>query len=154
MSDKELITDVDALLDGTLDDLADMPEFKPFPVGTHKIKPHLESKKINGFSAIEFKVTAIETIELPSGSQDAPLAAGDSTNILYFLTHKNPKTMELGQGQFKELMKVCATAFGPDTNRNLIAKLNEMDEVVVVMGQRTQKDTGRVFNSIEMLHIT
>ena len=37
MTEQTLNLDIDNLLDGTLDDLADAPEFKPFPLGAHKI---------------------------------------------------------------------------------------------------------------------
>lgn len=153
MSDKDIITDVDALLDGTLDDLADMPEFKPFPVGTHKVKPKLEIKKIDGFSAVEVKLTAIETLELPSGSEESPLAAGDNTNVLYFLNHSNLQVAEMGQGGFKELMKIAAEKFGAKPNRQLIEDLNSCDEVVVVTGQRKNKEKTKTFTSIENMVI-
>jgi hypothetical protein len=136
MSDKQLNLDVDALLDGTLDDLADMPEFKPFPIGTHRCIINLERKKVNKDTAIEVKLTAKETMELPSGSDDKPLADGDNTNVLYFLTHENPQVAEMGQGGFKELMKVAAEKYGAKSNRDLMAELNG-SEVLVVTGKRS-----------------
>lgn len=148
MSDKQINMDVDALLDGTLDDLADMPEFKPFPVGTHKVVFKAEVKKVGKDTAVEVGMTAIETVELPSGSEDQPLAAGDNTNVLYFLTHSNPQVAEMGQGQFKELMKSVAEHFGAKKNSDLIADLNGA-EGLVVTGIRQNKEKTKKYTTIE-----
>lgn len=148
MSDKQINMDIDSLLDGTLDDLADMPEFKPFPVGTHKVTFKAEIKKIEKDTAVEVGMVAIETVELPAGSEDTPLAAGDNTNILYFLTHSNPKVAEMGQGQFKELMKQVAEHFGAKSNRELVECLNGA-EGLVVTGQRQNKDKTKSYTTIE-----
>lgn len=159
MNTKTLNTDIDSLLDGTLDDLADMPEFKPFPVGTHKVKVGLEIKDVDSqgkkCKAVELTLTAIETVELAAGSEEPPLSPGDSTNLLYFLTHPNPKTAELGQGQFKELMKSMAEHFGAKSNRELIEEANGA-ECLVVTGKRF-KDKGKpeqkVYTTVEALTV-
>ena len=44
---------IDSILDSTLDDLADMPEFKPFPAGAHKCTFDFEAKTINGKPAVK-----------------------------------------------------------------------------------------------------
>lgn len=142
----ELNMNIDALLDGTLDDLADLPEFKPFPAGTHKCTLKLEVKKIKNDTAVEVGLTAIETVELADSSQ-TPLAAGDSTNVLYFLTHSNPKVAEIGQGQFKELMKSLAEHFGAKSNRELMADGNGA-EVLVVTKQRANKEKTKMYTEI------
>lgn len=149
---ENLNLNIDSLLDGTLDDLADMPEFKPFPVGTHKVTLKMEVKKINDDHAVEVGLTAIETIEQPAGATEPPLQPGDSTNVLYFLTNKNPKVAELGQGQFKELMKALAEHFGAKPNRELIADANGA-EVLVVTGRRMNKDKTKSYTTIEGLTV-
>lgn len=142
---------IDQLLDGTLDDLADMPEFKPFPPGTHRITLKIEVKKVNEDTAAEVSMTALETIELadPTGT---PLAAGDSTNVLYFLSHKNPKVAEMGQGQFKELMKALAEHFGAKSNRELIAEGNGA-ECIVVTSLRSNKEKTKTYTAIDALQV-
>lgn len=152
MSDKQINMDIDTLLDGTLDDLADMPEFRPFPTGIHKCTVNMEVKEVSGQRAVEVKLTAIETVELPSGSEDTPLNAGDSTNVLYFLTHSNPKVAEMGQGGFKELMKVAAAHFGSKSNRELIADMNGA-ECLVSTTTRQNKDKTKSFTGIDSIQI-
>lgn len=148
----ELIMNIDALLDGTLDDLADMPEFKPFPVGLHKCIINLEPKVVDKQHAVEVKLTAVETVELPAGSEEQPLQTGDNTNILYFLTHKDVKVAEMGQGGFKEIMKVAAEKFGVKPNRELMADLNGC-EVLVVTTQRSNKDRTQKYTKLDSIQI-
>lgn len=133
----EINMNIDALLDGTLDDLADLPEFKPFPPGTHRCTLKMEIKKIDKNTAVEVGLTALGTEELADTS-DTPLSPGDNTSVLYFLTHTNPKAAEIGQGGFKNLMKSLAEHFGAKSNRELMEEGNGA-EVLVVTGYRLAK---------------
>ena len=146
----EINMDVDALLDGTLDDLADMPEFKPFPIGSHRAIISMEVKKIGDFPAVELTLKAIETIELPAGSEEAPLNKDDSTNLAFFLKHSNPKVAEMGQGQFKEIMKVAAAKFGAKSNRELIEECKGV-EALIVTGQRKNKEKTKTYTTLEAI---
>jgi hypothetical protein len=152
MSDKQINMDVDALLDGTLDDLADMPEFKAFPNGLHRCAIKMETKKIDGFTAVEVKLTAKETVELPAGSEEQPLQAGDNTNLLYFLNHKDPKVAEFGQGGFKIIMAAAAQHFGAKTNRELMADMNAA-EVLVVTKKRSNKEKTQTYTAIDSIAV-
>ena len=93
---------IDSLLDGTLDDLADAPEFKPFPAGTHKVTISIVQKKIGTHPAFEVAMKAVETIEL-SNSEETPLAAGATTSVAYMMDN------DLGQGNFKKILASLAS---------------------------------------------
>lgn len=141
---------VDAILDGTLDDLADMPEFKPFPAGTHAVTLKIVDKtakkdRVNGHPGFEFKMTAVETIEL-ADSSETPLVAGAETSVLYLLDN------EIGQGAFKNVMKAAVEAFGPKTNRELLADLQGAT-VAVVTRLRENKDKTRKFTDLVELKV-
>lgn len=140
MTNVTLNTNIDSLLDGTLDDLADLPEFKPFPPGVHRGTIKLAVKEIGDkkHKAVEVALTAIETIEQPAGSEEV-VSPGQSDKVLYFLTHDNPKVAEIGQGQFKELMKSFAEHFGAQSNRDLMAAA-EGSEVMFATSLRTDKN--------------
>ena len=137
--------DVDAMLDGTLDDLADLPEFKPYPAGTHAVVLTIVDKtaaknRVNNHPGFEVKMKAVETLELAS-SDDQPLAAGAETSVLYLLD--NP----IGQGSFKKLLASAAEHFGAKTNRELIADLQGAT-VAVVTRQRQNKDKTQTYTDI------
>jgi len=142
--------DVDALLDGTLDDLADMPEFKPFPVGTHAVVLQIVDKtaakdRVNGHPGFEIRMKAVETLEL-ANSDDTPLVAGAETSVLYLLDN------EMGQGSFKKILASAAEHFGAKSNRELIADLQGAT-VAVVTKQRQNKDKTQTYTDIVELKV-
>lgn len=138
---------MDALLDGTLDDLADIPEIRTYPEGVHKVKmgwtlnhtiPNVfveKGKESSGLKKfVQFKATAIETVELPAGSTETPLEAGQPFQQLFDLTN------EYAQGNFKEIMKALAAHYGAGkTNRQLLAD-SEGAEVLLVIKHRKDKN--------------
>lgn len=137
---------MDTLLDGSLDDLADMPEIRLYPEGAHKVKmgwelnatiPTVFNVKGNESSGlkkfIKFKATAIETVELPAGSTDTPLEAGTPYQTLFDLTN------EYAQANFKVIMTALANHYGKKTNRELLAE-SEGAEVVIVIKHRKDKN--------------
>jgi len=133
---------IDSLLDGTLDDLADKPEFKPFPVGTHRvIFGKFEQKKMGTHPGIDVKVTAKETLELANPNADAPLSDGDTTNFGFILDN------EYGQGDFKMVMKAAAEKFGTKSNRELMEEMNGA-EALIVTNQRQNKEKTQTFTGL------
>ena len=149
MNAKTVNQDIDSLLDGTLDDLADMPSFKPFTPGTHKILLKLEIKKIGDNQAVEVGMKHIETMEQADPAAE-PTTPGDETSVLMFLKHPSIQAVELGQGQFKEIMKAAAEKFGAKTNRELIADCNGA-EAIVITGLREDKKKGKMYTSLNAL---
>lgn len=105
--------DINNLLDGTLDDLEDLPSFKPYPVGLHRVTTNFEQKVVNKHPSIELKFKMQETIQL-ADSTDTPPVAGDVANLLYTLDN------EFARGKFKMVMQAAAAKFGSKSNRELI----------------------------------
>jgi len=136
---------IDSLLDGTLDDLADAPEFKPFPAGTHKAIVTIIQKKIGTHPAFEVSLKAIETLEL-ANSEDTPLAKDATTSVAYMMDN------ELGQGNFKKILTSLAGHFGAKSNRELIADAQNL-EVLVVTKQRMNKDKTQSYTDIVELAV-
>jgi hypothetical protein len=129
---------LDQLLDGQLDDLADIPEFKPFPAGAHICIATLVDKatdpknRVNNHPGYELNLVAKETQEL-ANEADTPLVAGAKTSILFLLD--NP----IGQGNFKKVLQAVAEKFGGSTPRELIAHVNNL-EILIVTKVRTNKE--------------
>lgn len=122
--------DLDSILDSTLDDLADMPEFKPFPAGAHRATITLEVKAVNDIPSLDIKLEGIETVEL-SNPEDTPIKQGDSTNQLVMLKKKDGTRNEYSEGKMKELLKPLAAHFGTTTNRETIEAANGCEVLVV-----------------------
>ena len=136
---------IDSLLDGTLDDLADVPEFKPFPAGAHKVVLGITQKVINNHPAFEVSMKAVETLEL-ANSDDTPLAAGATTSVAYMMDN------ELGQGNFKRVLKALAAHFGAKSNRELIED-GQNCECVVVTKIRQNKEKTQSYTEIVELQV-
>jgi hypothetical protein len=131
------MSSIDSLLDGTLDDLADMTQIKPFPVGTHRATIKWEMKKINGNDTPIMKVKAIETVEL-SDDKDTPCSKDQTADIAFSFLKKDGTPNEIGQGQFKEIMKSLAEHYGAKSPRELMAE-SQNAEVLLTTTIRTDK---------------
>lgn len=146
--------DMDSLLDATVDQLADTPEFKPFPTGTHLCVLTLEQRnKDPKKPAISWKLTAIETIELKDAEKDQPVKAGDTCSGLFSFVKDDGTVNELAQGQFKEIMRPLSGHFKTASNRDTLAAVAEGVTVAVTMSQREGKkeNAGKFYPVIEAL---
>lgn len=156
MSNENLIQDLDALLDGTLDDLADAPEFAPFPPGVHRVTMKWERKKIDdareGY-AINFK--AIETVE--AQDPEKVVSAGQTDGTMFFLKHTNPDVAKRNQGQFKDVLRSLAEHYGTDKKNSELIELSNDAEVLIVTELREEKKegkkTGRMFMQLKALQV-
>ena len=137
MTDSVNTTSIDSLLDGTLDDLADVPEFKPFSAGAHKVIIKWHMKEISSKPVIMLNLTAVETVELKDAT-DAPIVAGDTTEVMFQLYTKDGRPNEIAQGQWKELLRPLAAHFGTKSNRETMDASNGA-ECLVVTGIRVNK---------------
>ena len=137
---------IDDLLDCTLDDLEDLPEFKPFPVGAHRVSVTLELKKINEKQGAEFDMKAIETVEL-ANTADTPLAEGDSTSSVYFLDN------EFGRGALKAVSIPLAEALGTSTIRELIDACKGVECVVVTSLRKDKNDATKFYTNIKEMQV-
>jgi hypothetical protein len=129
--------DMDDLLDGTLDDLDDMPEIKLYPDGAHVVTLSFEETEINDKPVMKVTAKGIKTEELVNKG-DMPINEGDETSSLYFLD------TEMGQGSFKELMKPLAAHFGVAKLRALI-EASQNAEVILVTKQNFVKKSGKTY---------
>lgn len=136
---------MDTLLDGSLDDLADIPEFRPYPVGAHKVKiswdpaatiPNVFNEKGKESSGlrrfVQLSAVAIETVELGEPT-DTPLAGGEKLQQNFDLTN------EYAQGAFKNIMGCLAEHYGAKSPRLLMADSQDA-EVVLVIKHRKDKN--------------
>ena len=150
-------TSIDSLLDGTLDDLADVPEFKPFPMGAHKVTIKWDIKEINSQPAIELALTAVETIELTNPETDKPVAAGDTTNVMFMLKKKDGTNNDLAQGQWKELMKPLAAHFGTTSNKATMEASNGAEVLVITDVRKSVSKTDandvKYYSSVKSLSV-
>lgn len=133
------VANIDDLLDGTLDDLADAPSFQPFPAGVHLVKLNWEVKQIGNSPAIEVKFTYQSTAELANEGDSLP-KPGDTASTAFILKKADGTKNELAEGQWKEILKSLKEGgIAGDNNRDIMANSNGAD-VMLVSGLRTDKN--------------
>ena len=158
-SNLDAMNEMDALLDGTLDDLADIPEFKPFPGGAHTVTVSWTVKEIAGQMCPELTCTYVSAVELDNPEDVVP-KAGDTCSVAYMFKRKDKTTgkmvvNELGQGQFKEVIKSLGEHF-PGANPREIMEASKGAEVMVVTKIRLDKrdkDNIKAYTDIKSLQV-
>jgi hypothetical protein len=131
-------TGMDDLLDATLDDLADLPENKPFPVGAHQAKMLLSFPKIEpgkpAKSMVICKFLYTAPLEL-ANSTDTPPNAGDESTLFFNLKKKDGTANTYGQGQLKMCLQVLnQMGIQGATNRETIEMAKAGVDVAIVTG--------------------
>lgn len=140
------MSDIDALLDSTLDDLEDLPEFKPFPSGAHQVLVTLSMKEVNGSQCVEMEMKAIATLELADPS-DEPLKEGDTANVLFMLDN------EFGRGALKNIATPIGEALGTGVIREVIEQANDIECVVETSLRKDKKDPDRFYTNVKGLQV-
>ena len=146
-------SDIDSILEGTLDDLADMPEFKPFPEGAHKAVIRWETKKVKDKTAIFLHLKYIEPVELKDPTATPP-ANGDETSVMYQFINADGTNNEYAQGGFKKLMASMRTALNiePTVKNGAVMEQTQNMECLVITNLRTdKKDKTKVYTGVEEL---
>jgi hypothetical protein len=126
------------MLDETLDDLADMPETKPFPAGAHLASVKIKrNPKKTGAYVVEMVHTA--TVELSNPSDTEP-KEGDKSTMFISTKKKDGTVNEFGQGQLKMFLKPIAAMLGTGSINECLAATKDGISMIVVCGIRKSKD--------------
>lgn len=146
------MSDLDNLLDCTLDDLADLPSFKPFPAGAHRVTLSLETDDISKRMkkpCVEANLTLIETVELadPNTPEGEVSKEGDTANTLFMLDN------EFGQGALKAIAKPLGEALGCSSLREVVEQSKDVECLVITKIQVDKKDSDKKYLKISELQV-
>lgn len=139
--------DVDALLDSTLDDIKDLPEFKPFPPGAHRALASLELKEVNDKPCVEMKLKGKETIQLSNPTEHTVIKEGDEASVLFMLDN------EFGRGNMKKTLKPLQEALGAATTRDLIEQCQDVEVLIVTSFAKNKNDPDSPYMNIKELQV-
>lgn len=140
------------LLDGSIDDLADLEAFSPIPAGTHKISIKWDTKEINGKPAVTMKMTTLETVEMASSSEEPP-EAGKQADVAFLLLKDDGEPNTMGQGQLKEILSALRETFGGDTGRETMEASDGAEVMVTLKVRASKNDPDQKFNNIKKLWV-
>lgn len=124
---------LESLLEGTLDDLAQVPEFVTFPAGSHKVTITWIMPSNDRPTTIGLKMSAIETLEL-NDSSATPLVPGSMTTISFKMDN------EYGQSNYRKVITSLSSHYGAGTNREIMEK-SAGAECLVITSLRKGKKT-------------
>lgn len=139
---KEAMASMDfSILDGTLDDIDDLPSFTPFPNGAyHIVLPNgLEQKPIGKHPAVECKMKCVEVKELsnPVADEANKPKPGDECSSVFMLDN------ETGLGFLKkDVLEPIGSKMGLRKNSEIIAASKNIQAIVVLEKQLVKKNDG------------
>ena len=140
------MSEIDDILDSTLDDLEDLPEFKPFSAGIHRVSVSMDLKDINGKTVPEMTLKGLETLELATAT-DEPIKEGDSSSVIFMMDN------EYGRGNFKKVVTPLAVALGTSTNRETIEACKDVECVIITSLRADKNDKDRFYLNIKELNV-
>lgn len=140
----------DTLLDKSLDDLADLPEFKTPDTGIYKLAVTMEMKEINKKPAIiaKFKVRELVELEDTSIPEGDRSKTGDGFDVPFMLRNEDGTPNELGEGRFKEFCAPFATHFEEKNLRVLVTeKMNSPVDITAKVKKVARKNDPEKFDA-------
>lgn len=139
-------SELDNLLDITLDDLDDLPSFKAFPAGVHRVLASFSSKKVANHPSIEVSFKLLETMEL-ANENDTPAKEGDESSTLCMMDN------EFGQGSLKKLATPFAQALHLSSIREVVEQVQEVECVISTSLQQDKKDADKFYLRVKELEV-
>lgn len=137
---------MDSLLDETLDDLEDLPEFKPYPAGAHQALATFEQKIINDSAAIELSFKLVETLEL-ADPQDTMPEQGATASTMFMLNN------EFGRGNLKKCAMPFGEAMGLTTIREIVEGVKDVECVILTSIRTDKKDPDKKYLNVKEIQV-
>jgi hypothetical protein len=125
---------LDELLNGSVDNLADKPEFKPYPPGVHGVAVFFKEKKEKDFQGVEIRFSYAEAVELKNPEDQAPEAKAEQVLQLNLLA-ENETQREFAQGTYKDIVQALIARFGVGSPRDLMNN-NQGAGAIITTGLR------------------
>ncbi len=143
------MSEIDSLLDSTLDDLEDLPEFKPFAAGAHRVSLSLSMKEVNDINCVEVALKMIENLELadPNTEEKDIPKPGDEASCLFMLNN------EFGIGKLKKVLAALADTIGSRNNREIIEGAQGIECVIITSVRVDKNDPDKKYLNIKELQV-
>ncbi len=140
------MSELDALLDVTLDDLADLPSFEPYAPGAHRVLATFSTKEINGKNAVELSFKMLECMELVNENDEAP-KEGDESNTMFMLDN------EFGQGNLKKCAVPFAAALNISTIREVVEQVKDVECLIVTSLRKDKNDPDKKYLQVKEIQV-
>lgn len=132
-------TNLDALLDTTLDDIDDLPSREAYPVGTHHVSATFESKIVNEKPCVELSFKYIAVGELVDTTIEPP-KAGDESSTLFFIADAKGVRNTFGLGKLKAAAMPFAVFAGSENLKDIIEAVTDVECGIVTKLSKNKND--------------
>lgn len=152
----EVVMSMEDLLNSSVDQLADLKEFKPLPEGSYICI--FDWAKNESPAGVKFTLTVKEVVELANPTEEniAEANAPDAKEtILFIFNTKDGKANSMGQGELKNIVnEVFQETFGGETLAETLDNAKGA-EIRVVLGHRTSTKDGetKVFPKLKSFEL-
>ena len=140
------MSDLDNLLDATLDDLEDLPSFTPFPPGAHRVLASFSAKEINGKAAVDLEFKMLECLELVNPDEAMP-KEGDTSNAMFMLGN------EWGRGGLKKCATPFGAALGFTTIREIVEGVQGVECVIITSLRKDKNDPDKQYLQVKEIQV-
>lgn len=146
------LSEMTSLLDGTLDDIADLPGFIQLPTGAYKValeegfRNRIITSEGKDHPAIDLPMTVKEIIELGNPEQAAEVKVGDVATLVWMMDN------ETGKGFFKEAIRPVYSFLNAKSYNEAMQNSKGI-EVIVVVVRTHNKEKARDFMQLKKLTI-
>lgn len=142
--------DFDSLLDKSIDDLADLPEFKVPDTGVYKLSVVCDTKEINNKPAVTARLTVREVVELVDSTipEEQRAKAGDSFDLMFLLKNDAGEDMEISWGRLKEFAQPFQAHFNEGHLGKLLrGPLAQSVDITAKVVKKQRKDDKEKFDA-------
>lgn len=146
------LSELEGLLDGTLDDIEDLPGFIQLPTGAYKVllaegfRNKVISSEGKDHPAVDLPMTVKEIIELGNAEEAQEVKVNDVATLTWMMDN------ETGKGFFKEAIRPLYTHLNANSYNEAMKNSRGM-EVIVVISRTFNKDKQRHFMQLKKLTV-
>lgn len=145
MSNNAALTDFDALMDASMDDIDDLPPIGVPPTGNYtlEVSATREQSSNGGGEYIKFAYLIKEVNEVKNAEEAAEVAVDQKFMEMFSPFKKDKSVNEIGMGMLKERLVPFSAHFGTPKVGETLTNLTSVQVVASLVRQADRKEEGR-----------
>jgi hypothetical protein len=138
------IVDFDALMDASMDAIADLPPMGVPPTGNYTLDVTASREKSDkGGEYVRFTYEVVEVNEVKNEEEAADAAAGQKFSASFSPFKKDGTLNEIGMGFLKEALNPFRVHFGTSTTGETLAAIQGVRVVATLVRKADKREEGR-----------
>ena len=143
---------IDDILNSSVEDLVDLKEFKPLPVGTYKML--FDWEKSEQPAGVRFHLKVVEIMELANQEEAATIEPDAKESFLFMFFNKDGEDSSLGQGRLKKIVnEVLKPVFQGDTLVETLDNAKGAEVVVTIKHRKDKQDPDKIYSELKSFEL-